>query len=149
MYSAPLQTRQIVDVYGIHGLTCKFSSGRSIGHTEVNKIIQRTLVTTDHPSIRKPLGVTGDACYGTSPVWIRWQKPTFQKTAKNAEKRRKQRKVEAKKVRFFWQVDIFYSSWYERMALRGLPQARFWKSWENFLMARLVNQEHTNSSVSV
>lgn len=47
-----------VDVRGLHGLSCKRSSGRSVRHHQLNDIIFRALRRADIPSVKEPTGLT-------------------------------------------------------------------------------------------
>ncbi len=41
---------EMVDIYGTHGLKCRFSAGRHVRHQELNQIIKRSLTTSKIPA---------------------------------------------------------------------------------------------------
>jgi hypothetical protein len=49
----------VVDEFGLHGLSCRRSSGRFPGHHALNDILRRALVSAGVPSIWEPVGVCG------------------------------------------------------------------------------------------
>jgi hypothetical protein len=48
--------RKEVDELGLHGLSCKFSSGRHSRHAAANDVIARALQSAEVPSIKEPIG---------------------------------------------------------------------------------------------
>lgn len=51
---------QIVDIYGTHGLKCRFSAGRHVRHQVMNQTIKRSLVTSKIPATLEPIGLYRD-----------------------------------------------------------------------------------------
>lgn len=51
---------ELVDIYGTHGLKCRFSAGRHVRHQELNHIIKRSLTTSNTPSTLEPIGLFRD-----------------------------------------------------------------------------------------
>ena len=50
--------RTLVKVKGLHGLSCKFSSGKHSRYTSINNIIYRACCRSDIPALKKPTGLT-------------------------------------------------------------------------------------------
>jgi hypothetical protein len=55
-----LQCNAKVDEIGIHGLSCSKSSGRFSRHTEINSIINRSLISIHVNSTLEPNGLSRD-----------------------------------------------------------------------------------------
>ena len=49
-----------VDVYGTHGLSCRYSGGRIPRHAAVNETIRLALVSGGVPAVLEPAGVCRD-----------------------------------------------------------------------------------------
>jgi len=49
-----------VDEQGLHGLSCRFSSGRLSRHHEVNLLIKKALLSAEIPAILEPTGTSRD-----------------------------------------------------------------------------------------
>ncbi|GAV01563.1 hypothetical protein RvY_12255-1 [Ramazzottius varieornatus] len=49
-----------VDIYGRHGLSCKYSAGRHSRHSSLNESIKRVLVSCQIPTILEPNGILRD-----------------------------------------------------------------------------------------
>jgi hypothetical protein len=54
------QCGAMVNIYGTHGLSCRFSAGRRFRHAEVNDLIKRAFVSAGIPSLLEPSGVSRD-----------------------------------------------------------------------------------------
>jgi hypothetical protein len=48
------------DESGVHGLSCRLSSGRRSRHATINKILHRALVSAGVPSVWEPCGTSRD-----------------------------------------------------------------------------------------
>ena len=49
-----------VDELGHHGLSCKFSAGRQVRHSQFNNVIHRALCSAQIPAVREPPGISRD-----------------------------------------------------------------------------------------
>ena len=62
-----------VDQFGLHGLSCRFSTGRHYRHAALNEIIHRALTTSHIPSRLEPTGL--DRSDGKRPDGITMMVP--------------------------------------------------------------------------
>ena len=57
MFLTVLYCGAAVDQFGLHGLSCRFSTGRHYRHAALNEIIHRALTTSHIPSRLEPTGL--------------------------------------------------------------------------------------------
>ena len=50
--------RALVEVNGLHGLSCKLGSGKHSKHASINDIIYRACCRADIPAVKEPIGLT-------------------------------------------------------------------------------------------
>ena len=64
----------MIDAWGLHGLSCKMSAGRSLRYFQINDLIFRSLKIADIPSTEEPNGlVRGDSKKPDGLTWCPWK----------------------------------------------------------------------------